>query len=658
MTRNPLLRLRQAMSHSLSTKLSLIILLLAVPVFAVSLGLLFIQSRYMIRQEAMGRVSSELATTMQVVCRHIASIEKATDACAVFASDNINPENLRNLTRYIVGVNSDIDGCSISMEPGVFPEYGRYFSVYSLRMVSLEETADSVRDSVVTVIERPYDYFGKTWYKSPREQGRPCWVDYYDESDTLEVTLKGLLASYNRPVFDPSGRIAGIISTDFSLARLSSQLLRQRPYPNSYFLMVDADGRFLVHPDSAMLFSHTIFEGLDPVRQPELIALAKDITGGGEGSAFAEVDGKHCLVTYMPVPGLTWHMALVCPDSDIMAAYHKQTYILVPLLLFGLLFIVVICHHAVTRSIRPLNELVEKTQAVAAGNMETHIPASKRTDAVGGLQNSFAAMLQNLNFHMGSVRYSTELAQQRNKELEETTRMAEEAEQQKTLFIQNVSHQIRTPLNIIMGFAQILSNARNAALTPEEFNDITGTMRHNSRLLCRMVLMLFDSSDTGFFEELGCNKHDKVFCNDALREMVDYIDFNFPAVSVSLHTELADDFFIYTNRLYMVRSLSELLYNAAKYSDGQHIMISASLKADGRSVCFVIDDTGSGISESDRDRMFTFFAKVDDLSEGLGLGLPLARRHILNLGGDLLLDADYHEGCRFVVELPCDGPQS
>jgi len=50
--------------------------------------------------------------------------------------------------------------------------------------------------------------------------------------------------------------------------------------------------------------------------------------------------------------------------------------------------------------------------------------------------------------------------------------------------------------------------------------------------------------------------------------------------------------------------------------------------------------------------MFTPFTKVNDLSEGLGLGLPLCRRHILNLGGNLTLDANYHDGCRFVIELP------
>ena len=50
--------------------------------------------------------------------------------------------------------------------------------------------------------------------------------------------------------------------------------------------------------------------------------------------------------------------------------------------------------------------------------------------------------------------------------------------------------------------------------------------------------------------------------------------------------------------------------------------------------------------------MFEFFTKVSDFSEGLGLGLPLSKRHITNLGGDLTLDTGYREGCRLIITLP------
>ena len=60
----------------------------------------------------------------------------------------------------------------------------------------------------------------------------------------------------------------------------------------------------------------------------------------------------------------------------------------------------------------------------------------------------------------------------------------------------------------------------------------------------------------------------------------------------------------------------------------------------------------SGIDEEDSKRLFETFTKVNDLSDGLGLGLPLTMRHITNLGGDITIDANYHDGCRLIVQLP------
>jgi signal transduction histidine kinase len=282
--------------------------------------------------------------------------------------------------------------------------------------------------------------------------------------------------------------------------------------------------------------------------------------------------------------------------------------------------------------------------------MEVHIPKSQRLDVIGRLQNSFATMFRYLNFHMGSVRYTTEQTKLRNEELEQATRMAKEADKQKTIFIQNVSHQIRTPLNIIMGFSQVLSDAGKEKLSDEEMKSITDMMDHNSKHLHRMLLMLFDSSDTGLSEELNSQKHDLILCNDVAREAIERTYLNYPNLHISFQSEIADDFGIKANRLYLMRALCELLYNSAKYSDGQHVSLHV-IRTDS-SIRFVVEDTGKSITEADRDTIFKFFVKVDDLTEGLGLGLPLAKRHIQNLGGDLILDTSYQEGCRFIIEVP------
>ena len=625
--------------RSFSAKLSIGILLLAAPIFVLSLGVLFFQSRHLIRMEALGRAQSVLTTTMQRLSRNLMTIATATEANSWQVEQQMNPDALLDFTHRIVRMNPHIDGCSISMEPNSFPQYGRYFSVYTVREP----------DSIVSVVEKQYEYFEKVWYKKAHDLNTPCWVLYYDEADSLNLTLDGIVASFSKPLHYADGRFAGIISSDLSMLRLSKLMSEEKPYPNSYFIMIDELGRYIVHPDSTMLFLHTIFDNADPRRQTDIIALGHEMTGGKEGHMTVNINGSNCLVCYQPVYGTQWSLAVVCPDSDVLAGYHRFTYIVIPLFVVGLLIILLLTYRAVTQTIRPLNKLLDKTQSIAEGNMEVVIRQSQREDAIGRLQNSFATMLQSLKKHMDDIRTTSEQTRQRNEELADATLLAQEAERQKTAFIQNVSHQIRTPLNIITGFAQVISN-QQWGIPEEERKNIIDMMDHNSKLLTRMVLMLFDSSDSGLSEELKSHKHDMVACNDVAKEAIDFTYMHHPQVKINLQTEVDDDFCIRTNRLFLMRSLRELLYNSAKYSDGQHILLI--IRQTSSTVRFIVEDKGKGISEADSEIIFKFFTKVDDLSEGLGLGLPLAKRHAQHLEGNLTLDTDYHDGCRFILELP------
>ena len=114
-------------THSLSTKLSLGILLMAIPIFVLALGILYVESRNFVKKEAMGHANSVLNTTMQRVCRYMTTVQTATDINAWQAIDNLHPDSLQAYSRFVVQMNGHTDGCSISMEPNVFPKYGRYF---------------------------------------------------------------------------------------------------------------------------------------------------------------------------------------------------------------------------------------------------------------------------------------------------------------------------------------------------------------------------------------------------------------------------------------------------------------------------------------------------------------------------------------------------
>ena len=636
-------------NRHLSAKLSLGVLILAIPVFIASLGILFVKSSENIRKEAAEHAESVLNTSMHRIERHLNALVTATNVNAPEVTANLNPDSLLALTHRILRLNVHVDGCSISMEPDIFPKYGRHYSAYSIRK----------GDSIISVIEKPYDYFQRPWYKSPLEKGEACWVDYYDESNLPELTLNGMVASYSKPIYNHDGKLLGVISSDLSLERMSKLIASVKPYPNAYFMMLGEGGRYLLHPDATRLFKKTIFTGVSPREHPDIIALGHDMMVDNSGRMEVVLDGVPSLVCYMALPGTPWSLALVCPNEDIMSSYHQFVKIVIIILCIGLLVILFLGNRAVSHAVRPLKQLLLKTQSIAGGNMEVYIPVSKREDAVGRLQNSFAKMLQSLNFHIGITRYVTEQTQQRNEELAEATRQVAEADKRKTTFIQNVTHQIRTPLNIVIGFAQVLRDAvaekanngdKYAGLSEEDVKRIGSTMTHNAVLIQRMVAMLFDSSDLGLSEELNSVPHDTVRCNDVVREAIEHVKYYYADINIGFETKLDDDFSILTNHIYLKRSLSEILYNAAKYSDGQHV--TARVSRIGNTVRFIIEDRGKGITEEECDSVFEPFMKVDTLSEGLGLGLPLSKRHILTLGGELTLDASYHDGCRIIITLP------
>ena len=201
---------------SLSAKLTATVLVLAVPIFVIALGVFFTQSRHIIRKEAVGRASNILNTTMHRLYRNLSAIETATNGSGWMVEQWIQPDSVLALTKRLVQLNPHLDGCSISMEPDFYPQYGRHFSAYTVR----KKTPDG-RDSIVSVIEEPYEYFEKNWYQMPRTTGKPCWVVYFDEADTLNLTLDGLLASYCVPLYDENGHFVSVISTDLSLLHLS-----------------------------------------------------------------------------------------------------------------------------------------------------------------------------------------------------------------------------------------------------------------------------------------------------------------------------------------------------------------------------------------------------------------------------------------------------
>ena len=551
-------KLTNKIRRSIATKLSLGIVLMAIPVFVICVGLLFVLSLYNLKKEADGRAASTLKAMELRKAAFMSTVEIATTSSDWLIKECMQPDLLLELTRRVVMLNANVDGCSITLEPDVLPQAGRYFSAYSVRK----------GDSVVTVREGSYDYYEKIWYSTPKKMGRACWVGPYDDYNEGTLSAGEHITSYCKPLYDDNGKLLGVIATDLSAKRLAETVDEEKAYAES---------------------------------------------------------------------------------KVNISRYYRLAGLIIVLILLGLLLILFFTRQIVGYAIRPVRELLVQTQRMAEGDYSQQIAYSKKGNVVSRLQNSFARMQSSLNQHISEIQQVNEEMAKRNDELAHAKKLVEKAIHQKTAFVQDISHQIRTPLNIVMGFSQVLRDCGDE-MPPEEVKQLTGLMNRNVKLLHRMVQMLLDSSDVGLSEEMKSLKEEHILVNKMARDCISNVYAQFPDSSIAFATSISDQFSLHTNKLYLVRTLRELLYNAAKYSDGKHIILRVAKI--GKMLRFVVEDKGPGIDKAYMNQMFVPFTKVNNLSEGLGLGLPLTKRHAENLGGDLIIDTSYIEGCRIILELP------
>ena len=235
------------------------------------------------------------------------------------------------------------------------------------------------------------------------------------------------------------------------------------------------------------------------------------------------------------------------------------------------------------------------------------------------------------------------------KELKIAYDHALESDRMKTAFIQNVSHEVRTPLNIISGFSQIIAMPE-LTNNSEERQHMAQMMQKN----CHQITSLIDEMlELSFSESTeDAVKEDTVEVNDMLRDL---LQENQPLVSagtnLDFQTTINDDFSLTTNQIMLRRAIGTLIDNAIKNTKEGTITLKTSIL--GNQLLIAVEDTGSGIPDDEAEHIFERFVKLDAFKEGLGLGLPLCRTLINRLGGNVLLDRTFKgPGSRFVITLP------
>ncbi len=239
-------------------------------------------------------------------------------------------------------------------------------------------------------------------------------------------------------------------------------------------------------------------------------------------------------------------------------------------------------------------------------------------------------------------------------EVENARALAEESNQLKTAFLANLSHEVRTPMNVMLGFAELL---KSEGISHEERVDFIDIINQNGMQLLKIMDNLIDISK--FQSRKSLDQPRALGLNDLLDRFYiqynDYLRMVQKPVKLQLVKGLPDgDDVVMADYEGVTKVLNQLLDNAIKFTaDGE---IKCGYRLDGSSVCFFVSDTGIGVPEGMDDKIFELFRQVDLRQSrdfgGNGLGLAIARKFTELMGGSIWLDRSVDKGACFCFKIP------
>lgn len=258
----------------------------------------------------------------------------------------------------------------------------------------------------------------------------------------------------------------------------------------------------------------------------------------------------------------------------------------------------------------------------------------------------FVTLIVGIKFYLHKLR-SNRLLQQQADELLQANERAQQAHLMKTAFIQNMNHEVRTPLNAIVGFSECLTQMQ---LSPEDTQEICSTIKENSDKLLKIIgdmisIANIDSGDNTLnFQPISLDK----CCNQLIDEMQEGIKSDIKLY----YTPQSNDLTVITDESVVHQVLTNLLHNAIKFTRQGEIELSYRTDEKRGKLFLLVRDTGPGIDESLKEKIFERFYKIDSFVPGSGLGLSLCRVLAERLSGEVYLDCSYRQGSLFVFVQP------
>lgn len=340
----------------------------------------------------------------------------------------------------------------------------------------------------------------------------------------------------------------------------------------------------------------------------------------------------------------------------------KSGALITMIILLLTIFIIIRISNTITKPIRSLTHTVKN---IAAGDLESKIDKDASGE-VGVLQSCVNHMADELKRSQSDMEnqlseYTNELQQTmeeleiRNAELDITRSKAIYANNAKSEFLANMSHEIRTPLSGIIGFTELLQDTTLSA----QQQDYSNTIHKSSIILLEIINDILDLSkiESGNVE-ITSNEFNLV---DIIEDIINLLNQNALDKNIELYYRIEKDVptVVHTDSFRIHQILINLIGNAIKFTDKGYVYLQVSqgeLANTENSLKFTVSDTGIGMKDNAKEKLFKAFTQADTSITrrfgGTGLGLVISKKLIMLMKGKIGFDSTEDEGSTFWFSVP------
>ncbi|MEG4630952.1 ATP-binding protein [Microcoleus sp. AR_TQ3_B6] len=576
------------------------------------------------------------------------------------------------------------------------------FDFYSY---NTNDTGD--RASVATVVKN-FDIRKHPSYQNAANVGKPTWSSVY--ISFLEPTL---ILSALQPVYK-NNQLEGVLISALRLDHIGRFLNTLKIGKSGQAFIVEKNGTLLATSTGEQPFrtkdnKKELFkaeESVDPWTKATVRYVAARF---GELKEIKtsyllnfEIDGKRQFVKVLPFQdgkGLDWLIVVVVPEADFTKEIEANTRTAV-LLCFAALGLAVAIGILTSRWVtNPILRLNTAAKNIAKGEWDKTVEI-ERSDELGELAKSFNSMAQQLQQSFETLEHRV---QERTAELAVAKDKAEVANQAKSAFLANMSHELRSPLNAILGFSQLMT--RSQTLSPEHQENISIISSSGEHLLTLINNVLDLSKIESGRTTLNPKKFDLY---RLLNDLEDMFQLKADDKQLQLIFYRSPDVpqYVESDELKLRQILINLLNNALKFTDEGGVSVRVSKQPSGRNhdgageivyrcekiiskevpasnnleisqlspsknanfatqndeadsaysffLHFEVEDTGPGIATHELNNLFEAFVQTQtgrDSQEGTGLGLPISRKFVELMGGEMSVCSAVGKGTNFKFDI-------